>query len=570
MAKKCNTINDGCSSKVGPDYGLNKDGSKKDVSKAPTGCQIDPRGGYREPRSVDYTCTPFNIENDNSNIFIDDVVNEAISIAGATFNVHKLLGLKERVRLVDCTGRGKALSNGDLPNFPADNAFDLYQTEWRSLQSGNDVIVSAYLGYDFGSIKTKSGRDAYGIETDVFKHITAITLKQSDKPERRATRIRLEYSQDGKQWFGAGTAIVPDDDCANTITFKDSVPARYWRIRPLDFNGVDANERWAIKGLQMHHNYVDTHYTNIEDKVLLENRNREYDVDPTPIKAYYEISESIGEVSIFGLETPSFIINASVSFSSCVALLGRSIIVGDIIEIPAEMQFTPNLERVLRYMEVTDVSWDLSGYTPGWKPTLLKVVMQPAMASQETQDIFGDLRDIEDEVGSVTNKNDTPYQDYNDVDRWIEAEAKDNTPELGADASNTVRAWEEHEIEAARNQGIELQKIGLHSTGLYVEDALPPNDEPYTEGDNFPDNPNDGDYHRLTYNNVDRNIPARLYRYSKTKGRWIYLETDKRDLYDPYKPVMRDFLNTNDALTYKVSQKYRNHIKDDCPPDEEN
>ena len=51
-------------------------------------------------------------------------------------------------------------------------------------------------------------------------------------------------------------------------------------------------------------------------------------------------------------------------------------------------------------------------------------------------------------------------------------------------------------------------------------------------GDTFPLSPTDGDYHRLTYSGLAEDVPDRLYRYSLTKGRWIYLETDRRHEFD--------------------------------------
>jgi hypothetical protein len=57
---------------------------------------------------------------------------------------------------------------------------------------------------------------------------------------------------------------------------------------------------------------------------------------------------------------------------------------------------------------------------------------------------------------------------------------------------------------------------------------MPPNGEPFTQGDEFPNTPSDGDYHRLTYTKIRQGIPPRLYRFSTDKGTWVYLETDKR------------------------------------------
>jgi hypothetical protein len=71
---------------------------------------------------------------------------------------------------------------------------------------------------------------------------------------------------------------------------------------------------------------------------------------------------------------------------------------------------------------------------------------------------------------------------------------------------------------------------------------MPPNNAPFTEGTEFPDNPSHGDYHRLVYEGLSRDVPARLYRYSQTKERWIFLEKDRRAEYDPNEPRLQEFL----------------------------
>ena len=80
---------------------------------------------------------------------------------------------------------------------------------------------------------------------------------------------------------------------------------------------------------------------------------------------------------------------------------------------------------------------------------------------------------------------------------------------------------------------------------LYGIDGMPPNGAPYTEGDTFPNNPVNGDYHRLTYTTIGTNIPPRLHRYSEIKGFWIYLETDLRYKFKSTKPYLQEFIDTN-------------------------
>lgn len=503
-------------------------------------------------------CKPWELGSERDTQFMSGFLNESLGIAGAPINVYKLLGVHEQGKLIDVTGNGRSISNGDLPGFPSSNAFDVFSTEWRSIQKGNNVVVSAFVGYDFGEIKRLDNSPRmYGIEANVRKHIMAFAIKQSASKRNRITKARLERSDDNQKWYGVTIVNLPDDDCLNTILTKHSVPSRYWRLRPLNFNGGEI-DYWGVQAFQMFHNYQATHRDNIQDKVLLENRNRDYSLEPLAMKGYYDLIEVQSELSKFGIELPGQTINMRIPFALAVAVLGRPIVVGDIIEIPSEAQYTGSLEKVLKWMEVTDVAWSSEGYTPGWKPTLLSVMLQPAMVTEETQDLFGDLKDnpVEDGLGLVDRNdgNDKFFQDYFDAGQTALAEAKDNVPEKGAEGSSVIRQWENHELEAAKAQGLpNLQKVGLNPRGLYVEDAMPPNNAPFIEtiitpttinnsSGGLPSSASNGEYCRVTYSGFSDNPPARLYRYSEAKGRWVYLETDRRALHNPEKPTMQEFL----------------------------
>ena len=81
-----------------------------------------------------------------------------------------------------------------------------------------------------------------------------------------------------------------------------------------------------------------------------------------------------------------------------------------------------------------------------------------------------------------------------------------------------------------------------------MEDGLPPNREPYTEGDEFPTSPTNGQYHRLTYTLVNDNIPPRLFKWSGIKNRWIFCETDRRAGYNRLKPSIQNALTSTTAV----------------------
>lgn len=493
------------------------------------------------------TCRPWDMSQQNAaNVYADGLNQEQLAIAGAQVNIHKLLGVHEQTELIDLSKNGSPLSGGDAPNYTSSFAFQTTRTEWRSQQTGQAAIIaSAFIGYDFGQLKISTGRQRYGIDADVRHMITTIKIKQSSNPLQRVTKARVERSQDGTHWFGVAIVSLPNNDALNTIHFKHSVTNRFWRLRPLDFTGGDCDS-WGVQALEMS-DYSATDLHNIEDNIFLENRDRDYDKEPMLLKGYYNLLSAQTELTRFGIELPSATYNIKLNFSATVAAIGRPVVIGDIIELPSEIQYTPELRPVKRYLEVTDVTWDADTYTPGWMPLMLMITAQPALATQETQDIFGKLAKSMDSSGlfDQDDGNSTTWQDFTGINEHIAQTALTGVPERGSEGSNTIREFTNEEAQKAADAGKpNLMKYGLNPKGLYVEDAIPSNNAPYTKGTTYPENPKDGDYHRLTYEGLAQNVPARLYRWSTAKQRWIYLETDRRAQYNNQKALLDEYLTS--------------------------
>ena len=589
---------------------------------------IEKPGGILCPEPSDWsTCRPWDItEQDRLNCFADNLLNEGVNIAGAKVNVRKLLGVQEQTSLMNLANNGNAISGGDWVGFPAPNAFDILATEWRSHQGGSTAILaSAYIGYDFGIIKIDTGRQRYGIDTSIRHHITTLRIKQSSNPNRRVTKARVERSTDGLNWYGVAVIDLPNNDSLTTISFKHSVPNRYWRLRPLVFVG-GATDSWGVQALELHEHMVSAQ-DNIQDKIWMENRNRDYATDWIEMKGFYtlltpelDVTKFFGEV----LETGTYRIK--LPFSATITALGRPVIIGDYLELPSEQQYTPTLAVRKRYLEVTDVTWDPETYTPGWVPLMLLVTAKPAIASEETQQIFGDLAKKVDTSGLFNNDdgNNPNYQDYSTVEQTIDQEARNRVPERGAEGSNVFREFEDIELNgfatdilaadatlntfrirgdyrsvlpvgsdfavsgSVGNNGSyivtlpaptfvagvttvtvasvpmthgafgrlfrastidedgfgHIRKLNFNRIGLYVEDAIPQNNAEYSEGPTFPVSPADGDYHRLVYVGLAKDVPARLHRWSEIKGRWIYLETDRREQFNNQKAVLEEYLTS--------------------------
>lgn len=507
--------------------------------------------------SADLPNPAWELTNNNDSCLIDNYVSETIRIGAAIVNVFRLLGVHEQGILQDLTGNGTPISNGDHPNFPAANAFDTFQTEWRSVQVGADVS-QAFIGYDFGEILLDNGRKRYGIDTSVKNDVASFRIRQGCREENRVTRARIEHSADGEKWFGVEVVDLPDCDGAAIVNFKRSVPSRFWRLRPVAFNG-GPEDTWSIQALQLL-DFETTKIDNIQDRIFLENRDRNYDENPVRIKGAYQpvdvqaFQSKHGFGSMFSGD--EWILE--LSFSSIVSLLGRPFVIGDIIQLPAETQFTPSLKPVLRFLEVMDVAWSTNSYTPSWVPTMQRLITRPVMASQETQDILGKLTPDQGDLGTVDiddGQDNKPYQDLSNITQTIDADQNTQVPERGVDYADVAQVSEEFRNWAV-DQGSEdvALKIGRIRAQFGI-DAMPPNGEPFTQGDEFPDNPSDGDFHRLTYTEIRTGIPARLYRFSSAKVRWVFLETDKRAAFKDTKPKLQNALDPERSTVTPADDK---------------
>lgn len=516
-----------------------------------TACKTSPIGIVCP---VTDNCSPWDMTKETIDTCFQSAISaELLAISGAIINVYKLLGVHEQGKLVDQTGFGIAISNGDISNYNAANAFDKYITEWRSQQLGSDVVRSAYIGYDFGEIKLPNGRNRYGIETFVKHDVATIKIKQGCNAVNRATKIRIERSSDGIKWYGVSILDVSDCDGMVTLNFKRSVPSRWWRVRPVVFGG-GSNDWWAVQAVQLI-DYEITAIDNIQDRVFMENRDRDYSTETITIKGTYTPIEvqtfqsKFGPSSLFGgNETYSIEVN----FAQTVSQLGRPLVIGDIIQLPSETQYTPALNPVLKYLEITNITWSVNGYTANWVPTIQKILAEPALASQETQNIFGKLTEDIDTSGLVDINDgnpDRPYQDIMDINDTKAAELNTMVPERGEDYSGVTKITKDDPWVQAHPQ-FNTTNIDRNRT-IFGHDAMPPNGESYTQADQFPPTPVDGAWHRLTYTHINNNIAPRLYRYNSIKMRWLLMAIDRRFEMKNSKPLLQEYLNPSESSLTK-------------------
>jgi hypothetical protein len=498
---------------------------------ASTPPNVDPTTGkYVPPDFCKGTLDYSNSEcANNDSKYIESLGNEALNIAAGPVHIFPLLGIHNQGTTIDLIGAGYPLSSGTPAGYNILDAFNSNPEVWRSVQLGSQVTQApAFIGYNFGSEKAASG--LVDKPRPIMHEIRTLKIKQSAIASRRATQIRVEASNDGSTWIRVDVINLMNVPDLVTYGIKASGKYQYWRIVPLMFTGVVNGDAWEIVHLQML-NDNQLSILDIQDKVLMENRDRAYSLTSICVKAQYDLIDVQTELERFGINLPKqYVFTAN--FGAIVSALGRPIIIGDILELPGETQYDVQLRPVRQWLEVTDVTWATDGIGPNWRPTLVRFFAEPLMPSQENRDLLGVPEDRKTTTDGDFLSGMFPLNvQAQEVTDAIIQDVKSVVPQVGTDAQELASGEDVFGTVGSDDQ-----------RGYLVEDAYPRDGGPYTEGPTMPDNPSDGDYHRLTYDPALK-IPARLFRWNLIKNRWIFQEMDKRGAYRTHRP------NLNRVLT---------------------
>lgn len=337
------------------------------------------------------------------------------------------------------------------------------------------------------------------------------------------------------KWIRVDVVNIPNLNSSGVIRFNKSKPSRYWRVVPTSFVGAAGNEPWEVSQLELF-DFEVTRLDDIQDNLFMENRDRDYAKSAIDLKATYTAFDTVTSFNKFGFDMGDTY-NFTCTFAGMVKSLGRPIVVGDIIEVPSEMQYDQNLKPVRKFLEVIDTGWAADGRTTSWRPIIFKFQGTPFMASQEHRDILGTLDsqlfkiDDSDFFDGLKNQIQTQPKISNEINN---AEAQDAVPEKGANITEMASGLSPSNPSVNKYDG----------AGNYVEDGIPPDGLPFGEGFKLPEitNAKDGDYFRLYYD-PKLNISPRLYKFSLAKGKWIYMETDRRRESTSHKPSHAEMFN---------------------------
>jgi len=138
--------------------------------------------------------------------------------------------------------------------------------------------------------------------------------------------------------------------------------------------------------------YLEPNPTQIQDLLFLENRDRKYDPNIYRLRGHYNVQNLDFDLSQFGLFLNNDILFITVHYNDMIDIIGRKLMVGDVLELPHLLDYNPLDEKIpvalKRYMQITDSNYASEGFTQTWYPHLWRIKCEPLVNSEEFADIL--------------------------------------------------------------------------------------------------------------------------------------------------------------------------------------
>ena len=132
--------------------------------------------------------------------------------------------------------------------------------------------------------------------------------------------------------------------------------------------------------------------TQIQDLLFLENRDRNYAPDIYRIRGHYNVQNLDFDLSQFGLFLNNDTIFITIHYNEMIDLIGRKLMVGDVLELPHLTDYHPLNELIptslRRYYQVTDGNFASEGFSSTWYAHLWRIKCEPLVDSQEFSSIL--------------------------------------------------------------------------------------------------------------------------------------------------------------------------------------
>ena len=138
--------------------------------------------------------------------------------------------------------------------------------------------------------------------------------------------------------------------------------------------------------------YVSPNPTQIQDLLFLENRDRKYETNIYRLRGHYNVQNLDFDLSQFGLFLNNDIIFITVHYNDMIDIIGRKLMVGDVLELPHLLDYNPLKETIpvalKRFYQITDANFASEGFSQTWYPHLWRIKCEPLIDSQEFSNIL--------------------------------------------------------------------------------------------------------------------------------------------------------------------------------------
>lgn len=210
----------------------------------------------------------------------------------------------------------------------------------------------------------------------------------------------------------------------------------------------------------------------IQDLLLLENRDRNYDPDVYQMRGVYNTQDIDFDLTQFGLFLNNDTLFITFHYNNMIDTIGRKLMSGDVIEVPNLRDMNPldpAIPRALpRYYVIQDANFASEGFSQTWMPHLWRVKCTPMVNAQEYQEILNKPFETENiwdpgnfyPPGFIVNSSDVYYR------------AKTSVP-VGTEITDT-NYWEEidpptsAETQSTRPKDLEINDAILLQSEIEV------------------------------------------------------------------------------------------------------
>lgn len=229
--------------------------------------------------------------------------------------------------------------------------------------------------------------------------------------------------------------------------------------------------------------------TKIQDLLFMENRDRKYDPDVFDLRGVYNVSDNDFDLSQFGLFLTNDTLFITFHTNDMVEKIGRKLMPGDVLELPHlrdDLLLNHDRDAVNKFYVVQDANRGSEGFSQTWYSHIWRVKVAPLTDTQEYADILGTASDPDSLKQSLSS-----YATEINISESIIKSA-----------------------EIADPLGMPLID---HLFGADQEDDSYQHGETLDAGDQFPSNPNDGDY--FVRNDFQ---PERLFVFRGSRWQRLY------------------------------------------------